>query len=88
MCNVCICGFHGSVEVALLCSFLLGLGDSCFNTQLLSIVGYMFREDSAPAFAVFKFIQVGYHDHQPPTNLSEQLSAGSLRHQPIRVQTA
>uniref|UniRef100_A0A8C8C320 Major facilitator superfamily domain containing 11 n=1 Tax=Oncorhynchus tshawytscha TaxID=74940 RepID=A0A8C8C320_ONCTS len=46
-----------SVEVALLCSFLLGLGDSCFNTQLLSIVGFMFREDSAPAFAVFKFVQ-------------------------------
>ncbi|XP_041076722.1 UNC93-like protein MFSD11 [Polyodon spathula] len=46
-----------SVEVALLCSFLLGLGDSCFNTQLLSIVGFMFPQDSAPAFAVFKFIQ-------------------------------
>ncbi|XP_031683651.1 UNC93-like protein MFSD11 [Oncorhynchus kisutch] len=49
--------FTPSVEVALLCSFLLGLGDSCFNTQLLSIVGFMFREDSAPAFAVFKFVQ-------------------------------
>lgn len=46
-----------SVGVALLCSFLLGLGDSCFNTQLLSIVGFMFRDNSAPAFAVFKFIQ-------------------------------
>ncbi|XP_066560898.1 UNC93-like protein MFSD11 [Amia ocellicauda] len=46
-----------SVQVALLCSFLLGLGDSCFNTQLLSIVGFMFPEDSAPAFAIFKFIQ-------------------------------
>ncbi|KAM9843407.1 UNC93-like protein MFSD11 [Aulostomus maculatus] len=46
-----------SVGVALLCSFLLGLGDSCFNTQLLSIIGFMFRENSAPAFAVFKFIQ-------------------------------
>lgn len=46
------------MEVALFCSFLLGLGDSCFNTQLLSIVGYIFREDSAPAFAVFKFVQV------------------------------
>ncbi|KAJ8254489.1 hypothetical protein COCON_G00211010 [Conger conger] len=46
-----------SVPVALLCSFLLGLGDSCFNTQLLSIVGYIFRDDSAPAFAIFKFIQ-------------------------------
>lgn len=46
-----------SLGVALLCSFLLGLGDSCFNTQLLSIIGFMFRDDSAPAFAVFKFIQ-------------------------------
>uniref|UniRef100_A0A665TD82 Major facilitator superfamily domain containing 11 n=1 Tax=Echeneis naucrates TaxID=173247 RepID=A0A665TD82_ECHNA len=46
-----------SVGVALLCSFLLGLGDSCFNTQLLSIIGFLFRENSAPAFAVFKFIQ-------------------------------
>ncbi|XP_006635161.1 UNC93-like protein MFSD11 [Lepisosteus oculatus] len=46
-----------SKEVALLCSFLLGLGDSCFNTQLLSIVGFTFPEDSAPAFAVFKFVQ-------------------------------
>ncbi|XP_036068994.1 UNC93-like protein MFSD11 isoform X1 [Oryzias melastigma] len=46
-----------SVGVALLCSFLLGLGDSCFNTQLLSIIGLLFRDNSAPAFAVFKFIQ-------------------------------
>ncbi|CAL8301888.1 unnamed protein product [Merluccius merluccius] len=46
-----------NVGVALFCSFLLGLGDSCFNTQLLSIVGFMFKEDSAPAFAVYYFIQ-------------------------------
>ncbi|KAK7938750.1 hypothetical protein WMY93_002076 [Mugilogobius chulae] len=46
-----------SVGVALFCSFLLGLGDSCFNTQLLSIIGFMFKDNSAPAFAVFKFIQ-------------------------------
>uniref|UniRef100_A0A672YNA6 Major facilitator superfamily domain containing 11 n=1 Tax=Sphaeramia orbicularis TaxID=375764 RepID=A0A672YNA6_9TELE len=46
-----------NLGVALLCSFLLGLGDSCFNTQLLSIIGFMFKDDSAPAFAVFKFIQ-------------------------------
>ncbi|XP_062421783.1 UNC93-like protein MFSD11 [Pungitius pungitius] len=46
-----------SVGVALLCSFLLGLGDSCFNTQLLSIIGFTFHDNSAPAFAVFKFIQ-------------------------------
>ncbi|XP_068193679.1 UNC93-like protein MFSD11 [Antennarius striatus] len=46
-----------SVGVAMFCSFLLGLGDSCFNTQLLSIIGFLFRDNSAPAFAVFKFIQ-------------------------------
>lgn len=47
-----------SIGVALFCSFLLGLGDSCFNTQLLSIIGFLFKDNSAPAFAVFKFIQV------------------------------
>ncbi|XP_034960459.1 UNC93-like protein MFSD11 [Zootoca vivipara] len=46
-----------SKELAIFCSFLLGLGDSCFNTQLLSILGFLYSEDSAPAFAVFKFIQ-------------------------------
>lgn len=46
-----------NIGVALFCSFLLGLGDSCFNTQLLSIIGFLFKDNSAPAFAVFKFIQ-------------------------------
>nr|XP_040046299.1 LOW QUALITY PROTEIN: UNC93-like protein MFSD11 [Gasterosteus aculeatus aculeatus] len=46
-----------SVSIALLCSFLLGLGDSCFNTQLYSILGSVYAEHSAPAFAIFKFIQ-------------------------------
>ncbi|KAM9744858.1 UNC93-like protein MFSD11 [Menidia menidia] len=46
-----------SLPLALLCSVLLGLGDSCFNTQLLSVLGSMFSRRSAPAFAVFKFIQ-------------------------------
>ncbi|KTF71258.1 hypothetical protein cypCar_00045616 [Cyprinus carpio] len=46
-----------SLSIALLCSFLLGLGDSCFNTQLYSILGRAFAEQSAPAFAIFKFIQ-------------------------------
>lgn len=45
----------------MLCSFLLGLGDSCFNTQLLSILGFMFHDDSAPAFAAFRFTQVRHH---------------------------
>ncbi|XP_039973927.1 UNC93-like protein MFSD11 [Xiphias gladius] len=46
-----------SVSIALLCSFLLGLGDSCFNTQLYSILGCIYAEHSTPAFAIFKFIQ-------------------------------
>lgn len=46
-----------SVSIALLCSFLLGLGDSCFNTQLYSILGHVYAEHSTPAFAIFKFIQ-------------------------------
>ncbi|GAA6218067.1 UNC93-like protein MFSD11 [Lates japonicus] len=46
-----------SVSIALLCSFLLGLGDSCFNTQLYSILGRVYAEHSTPAFAIFKFIQ-------------------------------
>uniref|UniRef100_A0A3B5KBZ5 UNC93-like protein MFSD11 n=1 Tax=Takifugu rubripes TaxID=31033 RepID=A0A3B5KBZ5_TAKRU len=45
------------VSIALLCSFLLGLGDSCFNTQLYSILGRVYAEDSMPAFAIFKFVQ-------------------------------
>ncbi|XP_077979841.1 UNC93-like protein MFSD11 [Glandiceps talaboti] len=43
--------------IAFLCAFMLGLGDSCFNTQIYSILGFMFPEDSAPAFALFKFMQ-------------------------------
>lgn len=55
-----------SVPVALLCSFLLGLGDSCFNTQLYSILGRVYAEDSNPAFAIFKFIQVKRNDREAP----------------------
>ncbi|RZF37371.1 hypothetical protein LSTR_LSTR009722 [Laodelphax striatellus] len=43
--------------LALLCSFLLGLGDSCYNTQVMAMLGDMYKDNSAPAFAMFKFIQ-------------------------------
>ncbi|XP_014290240.1 UNC93-like protein MFSD11 isoform X2 [Halyomorpha halys] len=43
--------------LAIACSFLLGFGDSCFNTQIYAAIGTIFSEESAPAFAVFKFTQ-------------------------------
>lgn len=43
--------------VALLCAFLLGLGDACFNTQVYSMLGGAFASQSAAAFALFKFTQ-------------------------------
>lgn len=44
--------------LAILCSFLLGLGDACYNTQIFSILGDVYADNSAPAFAIFKFMQV------------------------------
>ncbi|CAH0547995.1 unnamed protein product [Brassicogethes aeneus] len=43
--------------VALFCSFLLGLGDACYNTQIYSILGGVYSKNSAAAFAIFKFTQ-------------------------------
>jgi len=48
---------ESSAYVAILCSLFLGFGDSCYNTQIYSILGGVFPEDSAPAFALFKFTQ-------------------------------
>ncbi|CAG2101577.1 unnamed protein product [Medioppia subpectinata] len=46
-----------NLGVALFCSFLLGLGDACYNTQMYSILGVLYRDNSAAAFALFKFVQ-------------------------------
>lgn len=48
-----------SSPVALTGGFMLGLGDACFNTQLYSILGFLYSgaEASPPAFALFKFMQ-------------------------------
>lgn len=36
---------------------LLGLGDSGFNTQIMGILGLLYKNESAPAFALYKFAQ-------------------------------
>lgn len=43
--------------LAIFTSFLLGFGDACYNTQIYSIIGTVYKDDSAPAFALFKFVQ-------------------------------
>nr|CAI5855156.1 unnamed protein product [Callosobruchus analis] len=43
--------------LAICCSFLLGFGDACYNTQIFSLLGGVYADKSAPAFAIFKFTQ-------------------------------
>lgn len=46
-----------SAPLAIFCSFLLGFGDACFNTQIYSTLGGVYKDNSASAFAIFKFTQ-------------------------------
>ncbi|XP_053678042.1 UNC93-like protein MFSD11 [Anopheles nili] len=46
-----------SAGAAMFCSFLLGLGDACFNTQCYSMLGGVFKNQPAEAFSIFKFTQ-------------------------------
>jgi len=43
--------------LAIFTSFLLGFSDACFNTQVLSLLGGTFKDNSASAFAIYKFMQ-------------------------------
>ncbi|XP_055342919.1 UNC93-like protein MFSD11 [Paramacrobiotus metropolitanus] len=46
-----------SKAVALSCAFMLGFGDASINIQIYALLGNMYAADSAPAFALFKFMQ-------------------------------
>jgi len=45
------------IEVLALISFLLGTGDACLNTQVLSLLGGSYKAKSAEAFALMKLVQ-------------------------------
>ncbi|XP_039280863.1 UNC93-like protein MFSD11 isoform X2 [Nilaparvata lugens] len=46
---------ESSTYIALACSVLLGLGDSCYNTQIYSLMAEMFPHDSAQSCALYTF---------------------------------
>uniref|UniRef100_A0A7E4VEN0 UNC93-like protein MFSD11 n=1 Tax=Panagrellus redivivus TaxID=6233 RepID=A0A7E4VEN0_PANRE len=49
--------FHPSIYVALFCGFLLGFGDSCWNSQVFAFLVDQYNEQSTEAFALLKFFQ-------------------------------
>ncbi|KAL6723207.1 hypothetical protein Aduo_018237 [Ancylostoma duodenale] len=46
-----------STFIAILTGYFLGLADSCWNTQIYTLIGAMYKNESSCAFALFKFFQ-------------------------------
>lgn len=49
---------QSSIWIALTCSFIFGLCDACWNTQISSILITHFSHKSAEIFSLFKLFQV------------------------------
>lgn len=71
-----------SAVAAMACSFLLGLGDACFNTQCYSMLGGVFKNEPAEAFSIFKFTQVRY-SFFPGSRLETPTANGKCHRFPI-----
>ena len=68
---------HSDPKLAIFASFLFGSGDAITSTQIYALIGTLHGENSAPAFASFKFFQslfaaVGFF-YSPILELSWQL---------------
>uniref|UniRef100_A0A7E4VGL8 UNC93-like protein MFSD11 n=1 Tax=Panagrellus redivivus TaxID=6233 RepID=A0A7E4VGL8_PANRE len=48
---------HPSITIAVVCAFLLGFGDACWNSQIYSYLVVRHNENCTEAFALFKFFQ-------------------------------
>lgn len=49
---------HFSVGYLLAANVLIGLADACIHIEIYQFLGILYPDDSAPAFAVFKFVRV------------------------------
>lgn len=47
--------------LAILCAFLRGLSDACFQTQIYSMLGTEYSNNSPAGFAIFRFIHVSHN---------------------------
>ena len=61
--NICmIYSSTWSQVITFICSFIVGLGDSSQNTQIMSILTTRYEEkQTASVFAIFKLVQVRIH---------------------------
>ncbi|XP_053212928.1 UNC93-like protein MFSD11 isoform X2 [Panonychus citri] len=64
---------HTSLILALICSFLIGFGDACYQNQINAFLGSVYRAESSPPFAICVFFQ----------NLSSAIAFYYSKHIPL-----